>query len=159
MALEGPFTRLPQPPRRTRTGGAPDPRELERWYDKIWRILSGIPGISWDVVDKTGSNLTDIETRNHNDLQFNRTTKTADYILARLDDTVFGDATAGLVTMTLPTAVGADEAHTVKKIDASDNFVRVAAQAGELVAGAEYFDLEDEGESITVESDGIGWYA
>lgn len=64
MAGVGPFTRLPRPPREIG-----DTNELRRWFDRIWLILSGAPGISWETLSKAGSNLTDIETRKHNDLQ------------------------------------------------------------------------------------------
>lgn len=68
--MAGPFTRQIKPPR---TG---DLREIQRWQELVYKILSGTPGIEWSVLDKTGSNLTDIETRNHNDLQ-NRDTASA----------------------------------------------------------------------------------
>lgn len=61
--MKGPFTRLPRPPRTT------DTFEQSKWFDRIWMILSAIPGISWDVVDKAGSKLSDIETRPHSMLQ------------------------------------------------------------------------------------------
>jgi len=64
--LRGPFTRLPQPPR-DRNGISPF--EFAKWLDKLWLILSGMPGIAWDIVDKAGSKLTDIVTRPHSDLQ------------------------------------------------------------------------------------------
>jgi len=44
-------------------------RELYEWYQKLWYILGGLQGVSWDVVDKAGSELTDIETRQHSMLQ------------------------------------------------------------------------------------------
>ena len=69
---QGPFTKLPKPPRPSviieemKRG---DLRETSAWFDRIFMILSGLPGIAWSVVSKAGSNLTDIETRNHNNLQ------------------------------------------------------------------------------------------
>jgi len=47
--------------------------------DKVWRNylerLSPVTGtIKWSIVDKTNSNITDIETRNHEDLQNLNTT-------------------------------------------------------------------------------------
>lgn len=42
---------------------------LDRWLNLLWRKLTAAGEILWTQVDKTGSNLTDIETRNHNDLQ------------------------------------------------------------------------------------------
>lgn len=45
-----------------------DPNQ-DRWLWLLWRRLTQAGQILWESVDKTGSNLTDIETRNHADLQ------------------------------------------------------------------------------------------
>jgi len=39
------------------------------WYLKLRNLLNSVNSVAWAVVDKAGSNLTDIQTRNHNDLQ------------------------------------------------------------------------------------------
>ena len=41
---------------------------VDAWFRHLTNILK-IDSLPWSVVNKTGSNLTDIETRNHNDLQ------------------------------------------------------------------------------------------
>jgi hypothetical protein len=53
---------LAQPPKK-------DERSFDDWMYRLWRKLVTSGQIAWSVVDKTGSNLTDIETRNHADLQ------------------------------------------------------------------------------------------
>lgn len=68
MAVQGPFTRLPRPPRQTGVW-AVDLREMLRWFDRIWLVLSGLPGIAWDVISKAGSRLDDLESRDHSQLQ------------------------------------------------------------------------------------------
>lgn len=151
---DGPFTIDQRPP--TARSGA---REKERYQQKRFSILTGEPGIAWDVIDKTNSNLTDIETRNHNDLQFNRITVTADYTMLYTIDTVFADATGGAFTVYLPLIASAIGNSTVKKVDTSTNFVTVSGQSGQQVAGAVSFDLKERGESITVEDDGVEWWA
>jgi hypothetical protein len=60
---QGPYTILGTPPRSS------NPREIERWYQQIYAVLSGNPGIAWDVIDKAGSRLDEIETRGHDLLQ------------------------------------------------------------------------------------------
>jgi hypothetical protein len=46
------------------------PYTLQEWLRKIQQLVSSATGaIPWIIVDKTGSNLTDLTTRNHNDLQ------------------------------------------------------------------------------------------
>jgi len=39
------------------------------WFRKVRSILTETGSIAWSILDFTGSNLTDLETRNHNDLQ------------------------------------------------------------------------------------------
>lgn len=39
-----------------------------QWYLKLSQILNSEEGIAWTLVDKTGSNLTDLATRTHNSL-------------------------------------------------------------------------------------------
>jgi len=40
------------------------------WFNRVREALSRLgASLTWAVLDKTGSNLLDIETRNHNDLQ------------------------------------------------------------------------------------------
>lgn len=53
---------LAQPPRK-------DDNRFDDWVFLLWRRITSVAGIAWSIIDKTGSNLTDIETRNHADLQ------------------------------------------------------------------------------------------
>jgi hypothetical protein len=36
---------------------------------RLWKRIAATAGLAWSLIDKTGSNITDIETRNHADLQ------------------------------------------------------------------------------------------
>lgn len=58
--MAGPYPRLQRPPQDS---------QLRVWFNDIYKMLSGNPGILWDVVSKAGSNLTDLATRNHSGLQ------------------------------------------------------------------------------------------
>lgn len=58
---------LAQPPRK-------EDGRFDDWMYRLWRRISDTAGLAWTLVDKTGSNLTDIETRNHVDLQNHNTT-------------------------------------------------------------------------------------
>lgn len=58
---------LPRPPQAR--GGKLDPHELERWYTQIWKALGNVATISWDMISKAGSKLSDLETRPHSQLQ------------------------------------------------------------------------------------------
>jgi hypothetical protein len=68
MSPTGPFSKLPRPPRRDSTFEN-NSLELFRWFDQIWNILGGLPGIGWELLSKDGSKLSDIESRPHTDLE------------------------------------------------------------------------------------------
>ena len=56
------------------------PYTLQEWLRKIRDLVSSAIGaIPWAVVDKTGSDLTDLVTRNHNDLQNKQGGTTSEY--------------------------------------------------------------------------------
>ena len=133
MAKQGPFTRLPPPPRVT---GDPmfDLRETYKWFD-----------------------ITDIETREHNDLQFQRAEVTTTYDIVYQDTTVLCDASGGAFQVNLPDLADGVGVTNIKKMDSSANAVTVAAQAGETLDGAASFDLELQHESITVEPSTTEW--
>lgn len=63
---------LAQPPRK-------DDRSFDDWMYRMWRRIAGTASIAWSIIDKTGSNLTDLATRNHNDLQNIQGGAAADY--------------------------------------------------------------------------------
>lgn len=49
------------------------------WYERLRTIVNNISSLTWSIIDFTGSNLTDIVTRNHNDLQNLQGGGTGDY--------------------------------------------------------------------------------
>src|SRR5512146_2124364 len=54
---------LAQPPKN-------EERTFNDWMYRLWRRITSVGGIPWNVVDKTGANITDIPTRHHDDLQY-----------------------------------------------------------------------------------------
>lgn len=56
---------LPPPPLKSEVG---DFNWLD-WYNKLYRYLKTTGSIAWSAIDFSGSNITDIQTRNHNSLQ------------------------------------------------------------------------------------------
>lgn len=85
-------------------------------------------------------------------------TKTANYILTFNDDMVLGDATAGAMTLTLPTANGIPGVQkTLKKIDVSSNHITVACNGSETIDGVATKTLSSQWDKITVVSDGTNW--
>lgn len=56
---------LPPPPIEEAQGSF----EWVDWYAKLRNFINGANNIAWAAIDKSGSNLNQIQTRNHNDLQ------------------------------------------------------------------------------------------
>lgn len=65
--MTGLAPKLPPPPRSR--GGVIDAAETARWYQEIWRVLTGVIGIAWDAISKSGSKLSDLADRTHEMLQ------------------------------------------------------------------------------------------
>lgn len=84
---------------------------------------------------------------------------TASTVLGTGVAAVFGDATAGAITITLPPAFGnTGRQITIKKIDASANYVTVDGNGAETIEGSASYDLTVQGEYLTVACDGSGWW-
>lgn len=73
--------------------------------------------------------------------------------------TVLCDATGGVFTVTLPTAVGiSGRIYNIKKIDSTGNVVTVDGTASETIDGSLTKLLNLYNESITIQSNGTNWY-
>lgn len=82
---------------------------------------------------------------------------TAAYTVASGIDLVLVDATAGAVTVTLPSA-STKRRLTVKKTDASGNAVTLDGAGSETIDGATTHAMTTQYESATVQSDGASWW-
>ena len=86
-------------------------------------------------------------------------TVTADTAVTSSDSVINVDATGGMVIVTLLSALSPYPV-TIKKIDASANAVRIAAQGGDTINGAAAFDFTTQGETHVCTNDGVNaWYA
>jgi hypothetical protein len=86
-------------------------------------------------------------------------TKTGNYTAAAADETILVNASGGVVTITLPTAVGvAGKVYTVKKIDSSTNAVTVATTSSQTIDGVTTYSLANQYGGVNVQSDGSNWY-
>lgn len=85
--------------------------------------------------------------------------KTANYTATTEDRTITGDATSGVITITLPTAVGKSGiVYIVKKIDASGNAVNVASTSSQTFDGAASpYALATQWKYAQFQSDGANW--
>ena len=89
----------------------------------------------------------------------NPTTQTGNLIMTVTDNLILADATAGVITMTLPSVVAADgNIFRIKKIDASANAVIVDTPGAETIDGDASYSLLNRYESIMVVSDGVNWH-
>ena len=85
--------------------------------------------------------------------------KTANYTLTGADSVVLADATSGVITQTLPTAVGnTGKVFTIKRINQGSNNVLVATTSSQLIDGALTYRLGTPKSSVTVQSDGAAWF-
>jgi len=84
--------------------------------------------------------------------------KTANYTVAASDTHVNVDATAGVITITLPAAASSSgQRVVVTKTDASVNSVIVDANGSELIAGSLTLTLFTQYQSLVLICDGSGW--
>lgn len=75
------------------------------------------------------------------------------------DSTLLVDATAGPVTITLPSAGAYGTEATIKKIDASANAVTIAVQPGDTINGGPSISLPAQYDEATCVTDGADWFA
>ena len=98
-------------------------------------------------------------------LQLAIDTKTADYTYLITDFNILGDATAGGITITLPTAatsynsdLSIGRIYNLEKIDNSGGSVTMAGNGAELIHGSNTQILLNQYDSITVQSNGTSWF-
>src|SRR4030065_132078 len=83
---------------------------------------------------------------------------TADYTATLNDDTILANATAGAVTVSLPTAVGnTGKKFVIKKIDSSANTVTVDPNGSETIDGQATAGILAQDNAIICQSDGANW--
>jgi len=79
------------------------------------------------------------------------------YSVTATDEVVLADATAGAITVNLPTPTSGRRLN-VKKIDSSANVVTVDTPGAETIDGAATFPLASQYDSVTLVSDGTDWF-
>lgn len=84
--------------------------------------------------------------------------KSTNYTVTVLDNTILVDATSGPVTITLISAAYTANTFTVKKTDNSVNAVTVAAQGGQNIDGSSTFSLPSQNNSVTVIPSASNWF-
>jgi hypothetical protein len=85
--------------------------------------------------------------------------KTSAYTITSSDDLILSDSSGGAFTLTLPSAASnSGKIFYIKKIDSSANGVVVARAGSDTIDGATSYTLSTQWESITLISNGSGWY-
>lgn len=155
---------------------------LQLWFNQIkQQVNSGSGTIAWSTVSKTGANLTDIPTRNHNDLLNIFGGAAADYyhmkqseyvsvtalntittsttLVTTTHGYVLCDATSGAITVTLSSA-GTRKRYHIKKIDSSANAITISrAGSDTFEGGGTSLTISTQFKSYTIYSDGVSkWY-
>lgn len=83
----------------------------------------------------------------------------ADYAIVTTDATILGDATAGVIAVTLPDAtVYPGQIFSIKKVDASLNSVTVVKfSALQTIDGMDSYVISSQYACVTLQSNGISW--
>lgn len=156
------------------------PMSLQLWFNQLKQFLdAGTGSIPWSSVNKTGSSLADLATRDHNLLttiqggqateyyhltarQHNNltalTTLSSTTTLGNTHGYVLVNAAGGAVTIDLPAASGRYRFH-IKRINSGANNVVIDANGSDTIEGAGTVTLTAQYQSRTIYSDGSGvWY-
>lgn len=90
----------------------------------------------------------------------NITSKSGDYTLTHLDNTLLGNSSGGLITITLPNTSGiGGRIYKIVKIDSSGNAVKVSASGSDTINGSTFINLASQYKFIEVVGDGSSnWY-
>src|SRR4030067_239249 len=92
------------------------------------------------------------------DTGYGVTSVTANYTATLNDEVILANATAGAVTVTLPTAVGnTGKKFVIKKIDSSANTVTVDPNGSETIDGQATAGILAQDNAIICQSDGANW--
>ena len=163
---------IPPPPTQNSDYGS---HVWQDWFRKIYNGVQNPSNVSWGSINFTGSNLANIQIRQHNILQslqggatseyfhlsnteylrvqnvYKIRTTTTDTTVNGNDTTVLVDCTSGDITLTLSLTVG--KAYHIKKIDSSVNVVHF-----NLNVDGTIFNLTNPLEYVTLISDGTNIY-
>ena len=84
--------------------------------------------------------------------------KTIAYTILTSDEIITGDATSGIFTITLPTAVGVTgQIYTIKRINSGSNAVTVGTTSSQTIDGVTTYALSAQYKYVKVASDGANW--
>lgn len=171
---------LPPPP----VSAEPGDWEWLDWYRQVADFVGGEAGaISWSSIDTSGSNITDIATRAHNDLQSNQGGASGEYyhltqeehtsisgyqtytsadspvtLTANSTGNILANTASGTISITLPAASSVKE-FFIKKIGGAANAVTITRAGSDTIQGSTSVSSSTDYASWTLRSDGVStWY-
>ena len=84
--------------------------------------------------------------------------KTEAYVVQITDRILFGDATTGAFTFTLPTAVGLrDKVYFIRKADVTANVITITGDGSETINGLTSVTLDSQQSFTQIVSNGVNW--
>jgi hypothetical protein len=131
-------------------------QHIRLWFAKVLRRVYADNVFPWITIDFTGANITDIETRNENDLQQIVLTKDADYTLDLLDGHIIGDTSAGNVEFFLPASPGDGSTKRITKL-VNANIITITPNGAEDINGEADAIMYFKGSSFTLQAIVGGW--
>lgn len=84
--------------------------------------------------------------------------KTANYVMTKTDRNVLCDVSSAAISITLPDAtLCTGIQYTIIKTDTSDNYITVLTQSGQTISAAANLFINEEGQALSVVSNGTNW--
>ena len=84
--------------------------------------------------------------------------KSSNYTALATDEIIIGDASSGVITITLPTAIGIlGRTYTVKRKNAGSNVVIVGTTSSQTIDNQNSYSIPEQGYFVKVISDGANW--
>ncbi len=103
------------------------------------------------------ANAVDIRGASGSAIVLSVVTKTTNYTITSADDIILGNAAGGVVTITLPTAVGVVKQFSVKRINSGGSNVIVNTTSAQTIDGSSSATLTTVNTSLSFVSDNSNW--
>ena len=93
-----------------------------------------------------------------NAITYNVVTKTTNYSALQTDSVILANASGGSITITLPSAIGANKPITIKRINPGANVININTVSGQTFDGSTTGSINVENQSLTFVSNNANWF-
>lgn len=93
-----------------------------------------------------------------NAITYNVVTKTTNYAALQTDSVILANASGGSITITLPSAVGANKPITIKRINPGANVININTVLSQTFDGSTTGSINVENQSLTFVSNNANWF-